>query len=184
MKRGILFAALLALVGSTLHSCRRAADPKELATVDSLITAMHAAQLTLNELDTHRYTAADSILERTRARFLQRFNDTLDMIAAEMLGDQFVQLREAHRRGMDHRLVAQAVEEGSARLTDLRTDLSNGALENEVVQQALLNEKAAAKALESSVLQVIEGHRANRRALERQPVIDSLLSMVRYSTIR
>ncbi|HPF89956.1 MAG TPA: hypothetical protein PLL57_04810 [Flavobacteriales bacterium] len=176
MKRGILFAALLALVGSTAVSCRRAADPKEIATVDSLITAMHAAQLTLNEFDTVPYATADSILGADRARFLERFKDTLSKAEATMLGEQFVQLREAHRRAMDHAQVLRAVDDARTRSTRLRADLMSGALKDEQVRQALLDESAAARIIESSVLQVIEHHRANQRALDRQPLVDSLLA--------
>ena len=176
MKCGILFAALFALIGSSLASCRRAADPREIATVDSLITTLHAARLTLNELDTHRYTTADSILGAARAGFLDRFSDTLDKATAATLGDQFVQLREAHRRALEHRRVSQVVAHGSERLTRLRNDLINGALKEDAVRQAIAKESTAAKALERSVLQVIEDHRANQRALERQVGIDSLLA--------
>ena len=176
MKRGILFAALLALVGSTTVSCRRAADPKEIAAVDSLITAMHAARLTLNELDTLRYAAADSILEADRARFLKRFQDTLNKADAAVLGEQFVQLREAHRRAMDHALVRNAVDEGHARLARLRNDLVGGILPDDQVRQALLSETTAAQVVENSVLQVMEHHRINQRTLVRQPLVDSLLA--------
>ncbi len=177
MKRGILFAALLALLGSATVSCRRAPDPKEIATVDSLITAMHAARLTLNEFDTMSYATADSILDADRARFLERFQDTLNKAEATVLGEQFIQLREAHQRAMDHAQVLKAVDDAHARSSRLRDDLLNGALKVEQAHQALLNERAAARGIESSVLQVIEHHRANQRALDRQPLVDSLLAI-------
>jgi hypothetical protein len=176
MKRGILFAGMVALVASTtVTSCRRAADPQQLATVDSLINALEAARLTLNELDTQRYAKADSILQATRARFLQRFNDTLAKDAATTLGDQFVQLREANRRGADHRNVHRSVVGAGIRLKKLRNDVSVSALNEQDVVAALATERLAAEAIEGAVLQVIANYQATQRVLDRQPLVDSLL---------
>lgn len=176
MKRGILFAGVVALVGSTtVSSCRRAADPQQLATVDSLINALEAARLTLNELDTQRYAKADSILQATRALFLQRFNDTLAKDLATTLGDQFVQLREADRRGTDHRNVYRSVVDAGLRLKKLRHDVSVAALEPKDVTAALTNERLAAEVIEGGVLQVISNYQSTQRVLERQPLVDSLL---------
>ena len=97
-------------------------------------------------------------------------------IAAAVLGEQFVQLREAHRRAMDHALVRNAVDEGHARLARLRNDLVGGILPDDQVRQALLSETTAAQVVENSVLQVMEHHRINQRTLERQPLVDSLLA--------
>ncbi|MBL7952539.1 MAG: hypothetical protein JNM62_12565 [Flavobacteriales bacterium] len=175
MKRGILFAALVALIGSASVSCRRATDPQRIAAVDSLITAMEAARLTLNELDTQRYATADSILKLRRVLFLRRFNDTLDKPSAALLGDQFVQLREATRRATDHRHVMDAVTSGSARLKQLKQDLSASALLEEEVGKAILNETNAAEAIENSVMHVITNYQANQRVLDLQARVDSLL---------
>lgn len=176
MKRGILFAGMVALVGSTtVSSCRRAADPQQLATVDSLINAMEAARLTLNELDTQRYAKADSILQATRALFLQRFNDTLAKDRAATLGDQFVQLREANRRGSDHRNVHRSVVDAGLRLKKLRHDVSVSALEKKDVVEALATEQLAAEVIEGGVLQVISNYQTTQRVLDRQPEVDSLL---------
>lgn len=176
MKRGILFAALVALIGSASVSCRRATDPQQIAAVDSLIHVMEAARLTLNELDTQHYAAADSLLQLRRKLFLKRFNDTLDKPSAALLGDQFVQLREATRRASDHRNVHEAVTTGSARLKRLKQDLSASALQEEEVARAILNETNAAEAIENSVLQVITNYQVNQRVLVQQARVDSLLA--------
>lgn len=176
MKRGILFAAVFALgVGTTVVSCRRAADPRQIAEVDSLITAMDAARLTLNELDLERYAAADSILRSTRTLFLKRFADTLDRTSAATLGDQFVQLREASRRADDHRQVQDAATNGVLRLKKLKQDLAAGALPEEDIARALLNEANVAEAIEHGVMQVITNYQSNQRILDRQHLVDSLL---------
>lgn len=177
MNRGTLFAALLTLIGSaTLVSCRRVADPRQLAAVDSLMHVMEAARLTLNELDTQRYAAADSILHLRRTLFLDRFNDTLTKPAAALLGDQFVQLREAARRSQDHRHVDQAVAESTTRLMRLKQDLNAAALGEEEIVQALKRERDTAAALEKSVLLVVTNHQLNERVLEQQAAVDSVLA--------
>ncbi len=176
MKRGILFAAVVALVvNTTVSSCRRAADPQQLATVDSLINALEAARLTLNELDTQRYAKADSILQANRARFLERFSDTLAKDPATTLGDQFVQLREANRCGADHRNVHRSVVDAGLRLKQLRNDISVSALQVQDIEAALATERLAAEAIEGGVLQVITNYQTTQRVLDRQPLVDSLL---------
>ncbi len=176
MNRGILFAALAALIGSASASCRRATDPQRIATVDSLIHAMEAARLTLNELDTAHYATADSLLQAGRALFLRRFADTLGRDHAAALGEQFIQLREAPRRAADHRNVLRAIDNGAVRLKQLRVDLTNSAFTEEQVAQALRTEIGAAEAIEHHTMQVITAYQANQGALERQPAIDSLLA--------
>lgn len=176
MKRGILFAALVALIGSASVSCRRATDPQRIAAVDSLIHAMEAARLTLNELDTTHYATADSLLQADRAVYLRRFADTLDRAHAAALGGQFVQLREATRRATDHRNVMQAIDKGTARLKQLRTDLAHAALTEEQCAQAIRTEASAVEAIEQSALQVIIAYQANQGVLDRRSVIDSLLA--------
>lgn len=176
MERGILFAALVALIGSASVSCRRVTDPAQSVAVDSLITTLEAARLTLNELDTQRYAAADSLLQWHRALFLKRFSDTLDKADAALLGDQFVQLRQATRRANDHRNVARAVDHGTARLKLLKQDLAAAAWPQEEVTRALLDETNATVGIEASVMQVMEAYQTNSRALERQPQVDSLLT--------
>lgn len=175
--RGMLLAGLLAIIGNVLLvSCRRSADPRQLATVDSLITSMEAARLTLHELDTQHYATADSILEGTRALFLQRFADTLDKNTATVLGNQFIALRETGHRATDHRMVVQAVHEAEVRLARLRHDVSSGALAAEDAAMAIANETAASGTIEQGVMQVITNHQATQRVLEQQAKVDSLLA--------
>ena len=176
MNRGILFAALTAFVGSaTAISCRRPADPKQLSTVDSLRTQIEAGAMTLQELDVKNYTMADSILQATRPLFLERFADTLDRSTATLLGDQFVQLREAERMGNDHLGVWTEAEVMVSRLQALRTDLISGAVNIAEGTTAIQREQSKAKDLMPMVDQVIANYQAMQRVLERQAQVDSLL---------
>lgn len=176
MKRGILFTAIPALIAGTMAvSCRRPTDQRRIATVDSLITAMDAVRLTLSELDMERYSRADSILRSTRELFLQRFADTLDRPVAGVLGDQFVQLGEAARRGDDHARVLDAATKSIERLNTLKQDLAAGAFREEELAHVLQDENRAARAIEHGVLQVITNYQANQRILDRQHLVDSLL---------
>jgi len=178
MNRGILFAALAALAISTsVTSCRRAADPYQLAVVDSLTNALEAVRLTLNELDTQRYATADSIFRSNYPLFLQRFKDTLDKPTATALGDQFVQLRETAHRAADHRMMLGAVNHTSTRLKELEQDLIHAALPEEEVSQALLDERHIVEGIENGVLQLIANYQANQRVLEQQAHVDSLLAV-------
>lgn len=176
MKRGILFAALIALIGSASVSCRRATDPQRIAAVDSLIHALEAVRLTLNELDTTHYATADSLLQADRSVYLRRFADTLDRAHAAALGGQFVQLREATRRATDHRNVMQAIDKGAVRLKQLRTDLVNAALTEAQCAEAIRREAIAVETIEYSTLQVINAYQTNQEVLQQRPIIDSLLT--------
>ena len=177
MNRGILFAALAALVGSGLaQACRRAADPHQLATVDSLTNAVEAVFLTLNELDVHHYATADSILKAAKPLFMQRFADTLDRPTAALLGDQFIHLREARRMADDHLRIRTAAENTVLRLHQLHADMAQGALDREQGRAALYTEQRTITAMDPLVHQVITNYRATQRVLERQPSVDSILA--------
>lgn len=186
MKHGILFAALAALAFSvTVTSCRRATDPQQITTVDSLINDLEAMRLTLNELDTQRYALSDSVFQATRTRFMDRFKDTLDKPTAAALGNQFVQLRETGRRSADHRNILQVIGHTSERLKQLEHDLTNASLPEEDARVALLQEAAIVEGIRNGLLQVITNYQDNQRVLEQQAMIDSLLADTsQESTIR
>ena len=176
MNRGILFVALAAFVGSTLvQACRRSALPEQLATLDSLTTALEAATLTLNELDVRHYATADSIWGTTRHLFLERFADTLDRTNAATLGEQFLRLRAASRMAIEHRKAQAAIDAAVIRVNALRGDLAQGAIDREAGHVAFLNEQHSVASLDTLVQHVIVNYRSTQRALEFQATMDRLL---------
>ncbi|MBK8531482.1 MAG: hypothetical protein IPL64_06265 [Flavobacteriales bacterium] len=174
MNRGIRLALLGALVVGT--SCRRPPDPRQLAELDHTITVVQAASLTLNELGPDQFLAADSILTATRPLFLQRFKDTLDRPTAELLGDQFLSLRQASEFRTEQDRIRNEVERTMIRLQALRTDLVKGAMRKEDGRAAIDNEERAFGILNTQVEQMLEHHKAIRRVLQRQAEVDSLLA--------
>ncbi|MBL7938926.1 MAG: hypothetical protein JNL43_06155 [Flavobacteriales bacterium] len=177
LNSGILFAVSAALFLSTsVSSCKRTADPRRIATVDSLINAVEAVRLTLNELDTDRYEDAQAIFRSRSALFLERFNDTLDKPTAAILGEQFVQLRESAHRAADHRMMLDVAQRTVIRLKELQQDMVHVALPEEGTRMALVQETAVVEGIENGVMQVIANYQANQRVLEHQASVDSLLA--------
>ncbi len=185
MNRGILFATVTTLVGSALSvSCRRTPDPQQLMKLDSLITSVEAASLTLDEISVHSFDVADSILVSTRPLFLERFADTLDRPTATILGDQFVQLRDAAAMRAEQQRVTLDLERTMLRLQDLRTDLVAGAMGKEGGLAAVIQEQDEVTNLISEVEHTLENHRTTQRVLEKQPMVDSLLAISHINQAR
>lgn len=184
MDRGILFVALIALAISALaHACRRSADEKHLQTVDSLMTNVEAAILTLNELDPQRYTrAADAYLER-EPLFQVRFLDTLDRISAELLGDQFITLSTAGEMAHDHSRTLEELHAAADRLRTLRHDVMNAAMDMEEEQMAVNTEQQVQQLLQNNVQQAIENYKAVQHTWDLLPRTDSLLAAGRPQEI-
>lgn len=174
MNRGTAFASIMVLVAST--ACRTVPDTEQIAVVDSLITSMEAANLTLNELDLDRYYKASMILQHDSSRFKQRFNDTLDRASAMTLAGYYVHLQQAEHMAVDHQQVYAATAVATARLKDLRNDLTAGALDVNDATQVVSLELMNAEQLSEMVQQVITNYRTTQTVLANQAAVDSLLS--------
>jgi hypothetical protein len=177
MNRGILFASIIAFAWSGLGlACRNPANEAQIRTVDSMITRVEAAKLTLNELDRIRYDRAAALYRSDSPRFVARFTDTLDRATAERLGNHFMVLRAAADMGNDHDLVVNDLAGSKERLRALRGDMVNGSMDAEEAAQAMINETIALDGLDAQVQQVIANYRAVQRAWDDLATVDSLLA--------
>lgn len=174
MNRGTAFASILVLSAAT--ACRNVPDAEQIAVVDSLITSMEAANLTLNELDLDRYYKATMLLEHDSSRFLQRFDDTLDRSSAMTLAGHYKQLQQAEHMALDHQQVHATIAEATRRLKNLRNDLLASAFDVEDAANAITLERNNAEQLSEMVQQVITNYRTTQNVLANQAVVDSLLS--------
>lgn len=177
MNRGILLAMAMTLAGSGfLPGCRTPPDTAQLRTVDSLITSVDAAMLTLNELDRSRYTRTDSLFQAQRALFAARFADTLDRTTADALANQFITLRSATTMARDHEQVLADLGTTAERLRALQLDLRNSTMEPSKGKEAILTERAAWSLLETNLLGIIDNYRALQRTWDNVASIDPMIT--------
>lgn len=177
MNRGILFATIIAFAGSGLGvACNSPATPEQMRTVDSMITNMKAAKLTLNELDRIRYDRAAALYRSDQGRFLQRFDDTLDRESAEKLATHFNVLRAAADMGEDHDRVVEDVARTSDRLKALRNDMIHKAMDGKAATPAIRAELLIVSTLDTMVTDVIANYKAVQKAWDDLAEVDSLLA--------
>ncbi len=177
MNRGILFASIIAFACSGLGvACNTPASPEQMRTLDSMITNVKAAKLTLNELDRIRYDRAAALYRSDRGRFMQRFDDTLDRESADKLANHFNVLRAASAMGEDHDRVAEDVMRTNERLRALRNDMTHGAMGAEGATSAILAEERNVSTLDTMVTQVIANYKAVQKAWDDLAAVDSLLA--------
>jgi uncharacterized membrane protein len=104
-------------------ACSQPPSSGQVATVDSLIVANHAALLTLRELDHRRYQRLDS-LNRTHGQAIRaRLSDTLRPGEARVLATVYLGLREAALMVRDQVSLLQRAEQRDQRLYLLKEDL-------------------------------------------------------------
>jgi hypothetical protein len=142
--------------------------------VDTLITTVEAALLTLNELDPVRYARLDSVLDAEQYRFAQRFEDTLDRGTADTLGNMYLMLRAAGDMGRDHERLVQELNTTVLRLRALRTDLELGAMRTDEAATAVSMERMVLRELEVNVHRAIDNYRLAQRTgdeLSRLPAL-------------
>jgi hypothetical protein len=174
---GILYLALIALAWGVLaNACRRSADAANLQAVDSLITTVDAAILTLNELDPARFDRAAAAFAQREGDFQRRFQDTLERSEAELLGDQYLALNAADDMASDHRRTLQELRGSAERLRALRRDVMNAAMPLEEEKVALATETQVQQLLRENVDQTIANYRIIQQAWDRLPATDSLLT--------
>jgi hypothetical protein len=177
MNRGILFMVLIALVwGGLAHACRRSADAASLQAVDSLITTVDAAILTLNELEPARFDRAASAFTARERLFEERFQDTLDRGEAEVLANQFLSLSIAAGMGDDHQRTLRELQASAGRLRALRKDVMEAAMPVDEEKNVLATERQVLQVLHANVERTIANYRSIQQAWELLPVTDSLLA--------
>ena len=168
---------LLALVWSGLvNSCRRQADEQNLRKVDSLITTVDAAIMTLNELDPGRFERAHAAFAVREPLFKERFADTLDRRSAEVLGDQYLALQAAGGMASDHVRTLQELAGSAERLRKLHQDVGNAAMGMEEERSAIGTEEQIHELLQANVQRTIQNYRTIQQAWEKLPATDSLLN--------
>ena len=167
---------LLALIwGGLGNACRRSADERNLEKVDSLITTVDAAIMTLNELDAGRFERAHAAFSEREPLFKARFADTLDRKSAEVLGDQYLALQASGTMATDHLRTLQELAGSAERLRSLRQDVINAAMGSEEERTAIGTEEQVHGLLQANVQRTIQNYRTIQDAWEKLPVTDSLL---------
>ncbi len=175
---GIRYLILLALVWGVLaNACRRSAEAAHLQAVDSLITTVDAAILTLNELDPERFDRAAAAFATRAEQFQERFQDTLERAEAELLGNQFIALNAADDMAADHRRTLQELRGSAERLRALRHDVMNAAMPIYDEKNAIATEMQVQQVLRANVEQAIENYRTIQQTWEQLPRTDSLLTI-------
>ena len=157
-------------------SCRHDATPAQVVAVDSMLTNVEAAILTLNELDKGRYTRAAALYRSDAPRYQQRFRDTLDRSTALLLGNHFRVLLAAGSMGSDHDSVLLELASAKARLTALRTDLVNGGMDEPHAGPSIATEREYADSLAHVVNVVITNYRTVQAAWDELDTVDVLLA--------
>ncbi len=173
---GIRSLAVLALIWVIMaNACKRSPEAQSLQTVDSLITTVDAAILTLNELDPDRFDRATAAFSAREADLARRFQDTLKRAEAELLGDQYLALQAADEMGTDHRRTLHELRGSAERLRALRRDVMNAAMPIEEEKNAIRTEAQIQQMLRTNVEQAIANYRRIQQAWDRLPATDSLL---------
>ncbi len=177
MNRGILFIALVALAwGGLANACRRSADASNMQTVDSLITIVDAAILTLNELDSERFERAAVAFAAREQQFQSRFQDTLERGSAEILGRQYLSLSASSEMAYDHMRTLEELQAAAERLRTLRHDVMNVAMTNDEEEELIATEHQVQELLQTNVRQTITNYQNIQRVWDMLPVTDSLLA--------
>lgn len=177
MNRGILFATTTALfLGNLGAGCKPSSGPEHLSAVDSMLTTVEAALLTLNELDRERYTRATAQYQADAERFKERFRDTLDRATAERLGNHFRMLRAAEVMGNDHDRLVSELKMTKERLRALRRDLESGTVPSAEADRNCSAERAASANLAEHVDAVIANYRTIQRAWEERDTVETMMA--------
>lgn len=149
-------------------ACHSPADPVHVRSVEQLINSAESALLALNELDTLRYDRCDSLFLDGRAQLERRFRDTLARAEAGRLGNHYLMLRAARRMGEEHRALATELRDASARLRQLRNDLTSGALDPRSAATAIATERVLLAQLEEDTYRAFDNYRSLQHAWDRR----------------
>ena len=137
----LLLAAFL-LCANT--ACRRSADARDLATVDSLLLVTDSLIKGMNALDMAAVTRIDSLYASRKDMLLARMRDTLTKEEALLLGNYHRTMTKSMGRAKrDHGTVLEELITARAQLADLRNDVDKSLLEPEVEIKYISDERLA-----------------------------------------
>lgn len=122
--------ALAAFLLCMQSACRRSANTRNLATVDSLLHATDSLIGKMKTLDLSGVERIDSLYALKEARIQERMRDTLQKEEALTLGNYYHTMSKNPKRAIQGRLsVLQRSEQSLSQLTNLRNDVEKGLLE-------------------------------------------------------
>lgn len=137
----LLLAAFL-LCANT--ACRRSADTRNLATVDSLLLVTDSLINFMNALDMAAVARIDSLYASRKDMLQARMRDTLTKEEALLLGSYHRTMNKSMGRAKrDHGTVLEELNTARAQLADLRNDVVKSLLEPEVEVKYVSDERLA-----------------------------------------
>lgn len=144
MSARIPLLALAAFLLCAHSACRRSADARNLATVDSLLLVTDSLIRGMNALDMTSVARIDSLYASRKDMLLARMRDTLPKDEALLLGNYHRTMTKSMGRAKrDHTTVLEELMTARAQLVDLRSDVHKGLLEPEVEVKYISDERLA-----------------------------------------
>lgn len=130
MRTRVPLIALAAFLLCAHSACRRAADARNLATVDSLLLITDTLLTKVNALDMAGLARIDSLFLLRKDQVEARMRDTLSKEAALALGNYHRTMTKSLGRAQrDHGAVLKDLTLARTQLTALRNDVDKGLLE-------------------------------------------------------
>lgn len=137
----LLLAAFLICANT---ACRRSADTRNLATVDSLLLVTDSLITGMNALDLAEVARIDSLYASRKDMLQARMRDTLTKEEALLLGSYHRTMTKSMGRAKrDHGTVLEELSTARAQLAHLRNDVGKSLLEPEVEIKYLSDERLA-----------------------------------------
>jgi|GEM_PF-1824319 len=175
----LLLAAFLLCASS---ACRRSADTRNLATVDSLLLVTDSLIKGMNALDMARVARIDSSYASRKDMIQVRMRDTLRKEEALLLGNYHRTMTKSMGRAKrEHGTVLAELATVREQLSDLRNDVDKGLLEPAVEVKYISDERLAlamarrnAEVVASSVGSVIRDDARYANAVDSVLVRDTI----------
>lgn len=158
--------AMAAILLCAQSACRRAADTRDLATVDSLLLVTDTLIGKVNALDMEELARIDSVFLLRKVRVEMRMRDTLSKDAALVLGNYHrTMTKSLGRAKRDHGTVLKDLALARTQLTALRNDVEKGLLEPGTEVKYISDERLAlararrgSEVVSASVASVLRDH--------------------------
>lgn len=144
MSMRVPLVALATFLLCAHSACRRSADARNLATVDSLLLVTDSLINGMNALDMAAVTRIDSLYSSKKDLMQVRMGDTLTKDEALLLGNYHRTMTKSMGRAKkDHGPVLQELTVARTQLSDLRNDVEKAFLEREVEVKYISDERLA-----------------------------------------
>jgi ElaB/YqjD/DUF883 family membrane-anchored ribosome-binding protein/regulator of replication initiation timing len=180
--RNIAFYLMLFLLAGYISSCTSKADEAKIQSIDTLLKTLNDAEEMLLSVDAQKVDKKLAEINETADFLNTHLRDTIDKETAIEVSEYLRYKKALRFYKENYPEFIEAVNTSRKQLSDLKTDVENGVLDNEKFNEYYNNEMRIVLDISQNIDRAVNGvNLALNKIEEKRPVIEKVIEHIKQS---